>query len=368
VRLDWGPQAGELTTAVGYGAINDAQQGSGKRRRRPNVPVLTAGQDWNHLTGASELAVGQAACAGDSGGPVISAGGAVIGVASRVANCNDPNTSAKYVRLDSHKALILQAFAAAGGTPSLEAGTPPPPPPKKGVGEGPCTTGAECTSALCQTAGQSYCTDFCGQTPCSASGMFCTDGQIAISGGTIEEKLCVPLPKGTPCEQCRATDCVNLATTCLNSPDCAALLACADQCSDPACHDACVAQHAAGAEDYEFLRECACGSSCTSVCSHQCTGSGGAGGSAGAAGAGAGGGSGGAGAGPSTGGSAGSAAAAGAAGTPPTSGASGRQGCTTGPTPPAGSSLGVLLAALAVIRRRAAKTARAVRRGRSRAG
>lgn len=355
VRLDWGPQEGELTTAVGYGSINDAQQGSGKRRRRTNVPVYTAGQDWNHLTGAGELAVGQAACAGDSGGPVISTGGAVIGVASRVANCNDPNTSAKYVRLDYHKALILQAFAAAGASPSHEAGSPPTPPPKKQIGEGPCTTGADCASALCQTAGSSHCTDFCAQSGCNTAGMYCADGQIAISGGTIEEKFCTPIPTGTPCEQCRATDCVNLVTTCLNDAECSALLACADQCGDPTCHDACVAQHPGGADDYESLRECTCQSSCPSVCSHQCTGIGGAGGSAGAGGiAGAGGSAGTAGSG-ATGGSGGVGAAAGVGGTtetPASSGQSGRQGCSASAAPASGASLAWLAAALCVLARR----------------
>lgn len=346
VRLDWGPQIGELTTAVGYGAINDAQVGSGKRRRRENVPVLTAGQDWNHLTGAGELAVGQAACAGDSGGPVISPAGGVIGIASRVANCSDPNTSAKYVRLDYHKSLIMQAFAAAGASPKLEPGSAPPPIIKQELA-GPCQTGVQCLSALCQTDG-GYCTDFCGQMPCSSSSTYCADTKINVSGQVIDEKLCVPLPQGTPCEQCRATDCVNLVASCLNNAACKQLLACADACTDAACHDACVEANPAGAEEYGFLKDCACNSSCQSVCSHQCLPSG-TGGAAGTGGAGATGGTAGV---SGSGGSAGSTAGSAGTGGQVAAGKSGRQGCGVSTGASATPSSFWVLVALAWLRRR----------------
>jgi hypothetical protein len=290
IRLDWAPQIGELTTAVGYGVTGDNQWNSGKRRRRANVPVLTAGQDWNQLTGAGELAVGQAACSGDSGGPVISQGGAVIGVASRVAVCNDPNTRAIYVRLDYHKNLILQAFAAAGATPTLEAGSAPPI-VKQPIGGGPCQTGAQCSSLVCQTVG-GYCTAFCSSTTCNSAGTYCTDGQVNISGQIIDEKLCQLLPQTTACESCRATECPNVATACVGDPTCKLLLACVDACADAACHASCVTQYSAAAETYEYLRSCACSGSCQSACAHQCgatPATGGTGGEAASGGGGAGG-------------------------------------------------------------------------------
>lgn len=55
IRRDYPPQIGELVTAVGYGAINDNSQGSGKRRMRANVPVRSVGKDWNELTGEGDM-------------------------------------------------------------------------------------------------------------------------------------------------------------------------------------------------------------------------------------------------------------------------------------------------------------------------
>lgn len=269
IRIDHPPSIGELTTAVGYGAVNDNQQGSGKRRRRENVRVISFGQDWNELNGVGEFSVTQSVCSGDSGGPVFSAQGAVIGVASRVSQCSNPAASAKYVRLDHHKALILEAFAAAGATPVLEAVAPPATPPKKDVGQGPCTTGAECTTLICKQGSDSYCTNICNSVPICAAGTVCADGQVNISGQVVTEKLCQPMPKNTPCEQCRAGSCVNVATSCYNNPSCNLLLACADGCTDSACLQSCVSTHQSGQLDFEALQFCAC-SACETECSNLC--------------------------------------------------------------------------------------------------
>lgn len=330
VRLDWGPVMGEKGTAVGYGITNQNSPGSsGTRRRRTNVPVLSVGQDWNELTGSNEFSTGQGVCSGDSGGPFVSPGGAVMGIASRVSNCNDPNASAKFVRLDSHKALILQAFAAAGASPQLETGSPPPTVPPKATGDGPCTTGAECTSFLClKSAG--YCTQFCSNTPCP-TGTVCTDTTLNISGQSIKEKACTKLGGANACEQCRNTQCVNVMTSCYNNPACQTILSCVDACTDANCAQACVDATPAGFDDYDLVRYCACNTSCKDSCSHQCgtPGTGGAGGAAG-------GGAGGAG---NTGnfggfGAVGTGGAAAAAGAPPAQASSGSSGgCATAPGP-----------------------------------
>ncbi|MBI3205641.1 MAG: S1 family peptidase [Myxococcales bacterium] len=284
IRRDAPPVIGELVTAVGYGAVNDNQQGSGKRRMRANVTVRSVGKDWNELNGAGELSTTQAVCSGDSGGPIFSAGGAVIGIASRVSKCTDPNASAKYVRLDYHKDLINQAFAAAAASPTLETGTGQNPAPK-GVGQSPCKTGAECSSFLCAPAG--FCTDFCNSMSCP-SGMACQDTSFPMF--TQPVKACAPLGGSTACEQCRNTECPSVASDCLGLAACKTILTCADKCTDAACIATCKGPPSEGAAAYEALAYCACNTNCATPCAQMClTGSGGAGGAAGAGGGGAGG-------------------------------------------------------------------------------
>ena len=360
LRLDWGPAIGELCTAVGYGATSDAQTGSGTRRRRDNVPVLSAGQDWNEVIGAGEIAAGQGVCSGDSGGPLVAASGAIIGVASRVLACNDANASTKYARVDYQKSLILQAFAAAGASPLPDTGTPTSPPTKKLTGESPCKTGAECMSFMCQTAG-GYCGQFCSSSPCP-TGMFCVDGSITLGGQVVNDKLCQPLPSGAGCEACRTAQCVNVIGSCYDNPTCKALLACVDTCTDAACVAACKTSTPDPAGDYDLVEYCAC-QSCATDCATMCAaGTGGAGGGGGAAGAGAVGGTGGAGGSVMTGGTGGGVPTGGLGGsaakdagtTPPTSGPAGHEGgCnTSGGKAPAPFWLGASLLGFFFLRRR----------------
>lgn len=342
IRTTAPPLIGEVCTAVGYGGISQDGAGAGSRRRRENVPVLSVGQDYNESNGINDLVAGQAICPGDSGGPLISAGQAVIGVASRGENCNDAAKHPRYTRLDPHKALIDQALAAAAGTATLETGTGTTP-PKIATGEGPCTTGAQCSSLVCKQDA-SFCTQFCETSACDP-GTYCVDGSVVISGTTVNEKICIPLPTGTACEACRSTECVNLVSTCLGKPECKTLLACVDACANDACVQGCIDANPAGELDYGDLAYCACNSSCADECAHQCTavpagggGSSGAGASGGAPSGGTGnlGGSG------AVGGSGGTAASGGGPLTNPvSSGDSG--GCNVGGRPNAPSWLLSLL-------------------------
>jgi MYXO-CTERM domain-containing protein len=316
------------------------------------------GQDWNELNGANEFSSGQAVCPGDSGGPLLSPGGAVMGVASRVSDCENASASAKYVRLDAHKALIDQAFAAAGATPSIETGTPTTT-PKKPTGEGPCSTGAECSALLCSKGTNSFCTQFCGTGSCDP-GTYCVDGSVLIGGQAVDEKICVGLPKNTACEACRSTECVNLVSTCMGKPECTALLACVDACTDEACVEGCIAANPSAEIDYGEVAFCACNSSCADECSHQCieppAGGGGSSGAGATGGGPSGGGTGnlgGAGAVGGTGGTGGS--GAGPVTNPVSSGDSG--GCNVAGTPSTPWwLLGLVL--LGARRRRTAKSAR----------
>lgn len=283
IRTTTPPIIGEPGTAVGYGASSQATKDA-KIRRRVSASVVGVGMDWNGYSGEQELTVTQAVCPGDSGSPLLSAGNAVIGVASVGFVSCDEVGAVKYTRVDTHKALIDEALAAAGATASVEIGTGSNPTPKA-IGEGPCTTGAECTSFLCQKGESSFCTDFCGNT--CPDGMTCIQAEVDIASSIGLEYICFEVPDDTPCQVCRSTDCPNVAESCYGVPACAAMLACADTCTDAACVQTCAEQHPDGVKDYDRVTNCLCDSSCADECAVQCLpppGTGGAAGTAGSAG------------------------------------------------------------------------------------
>jgi secreted trypsin-like serine protease len=138
IRLESGAVKGELIDIVGYGVT---EQGSYPRARqqRKGVKVAKIGPGRSKLFDltAGEFQFGEAACAGDSGGPALSSDtGALVGVASRVSNgtarsdgnasfCIGNATEDVYTDLTPAKAYIDAAFEAAGATPWLE-GEPSP--------------------------------------------------------------------------------------------------------------------------------------------------------------------------------------------------------------------------------------------------
>jgi V8-like Glu-specific endopeptidase len=346
VRLSFDAQIGEKVMAVGYGVTNPNNPGSaGRRFRRGDIPVVSSGRDWNHLSSEGEFILGQSTCEGDSGGPVLSmATGAVLGVTSRGGNCSSGYQH--FTGLRKHAALIQQAFAAAGATAQLEGLTPPTAPVPKGIGEGPCSTGAECSGYMCiGPAGGKYCSDFCQPQDCPAS-MICLQTSIDIEGQAINELACVKTPGGTPCQTCRYTGCKDQYEACVYEAACGKLLTCADGCTTDACRADCVAKNPGGVAHYDALKQCVCATKCVGLCTNQCgvtvdagptDGAAGGGPDAGVDGGGGagGGGAGGGGAGGGGGGAAGS--AAGSAGTAGEAGQGGEAGTAGEPQDDAGA-------------------------------
>ncbi|MBI5537463.1 MAG: S1 family peptidase [Deltaproteobacteria bacterium] len=354
LRLSYSAQIGEKVMAIGYGLTNPNNQNSaGQRFRRGDIPVVTAGMDYNFWNGAGEFVLGQSTCQGDSGGPITAmATGAILGVTSRGGDCKTGYQT--FIMIDKHKDLIDKALLAAGATAVDEGVTPPTPVGKKKTGEKPCAVGAECKGLYCMD--KSYCSEFCNPGQCP-SDMICLDTKITIMGMQQPDPvpMCVPLPTtGTACEVCRYDTCKDYYEMCAAEPACMSLLKCVDACTSSACREGCKSKNASGVETFAYVYDCMCTTSCTPKCTGQCgdvpedAGVGGAGGAAGA------GGSGGGQAGASEGGAAGE---AGTGGTDPglaeqpASGSSG--GCTTSK----GSSSGLFgllfgAAALVAARRR----------------
>lgn len=139
LRLDETTQVGERITAVGWGLTARGREPSARLERR-DVPVLDVGP--SSTTPPHQLRVGESICSGDSGGPAISAAGAVIGVVSYGGNGSyderDPAASCldaagqpainAYTRLAPFADLLQAAFRAAGHEPLREPSSLPMPP------------------------------------------------------------------------------------------------------------------------------------------------------------------------------------------------------------------------------------------------
>jgi uncharacterized protein (TIGR03382 family) len=143
IRLNAPPIKGESVRAVGYGLTNDPSHLNTDfypyRFRRDGISILGVGRDPSNDVGANELLLGESICDGDSGGPILDmATGAIVGTVSRGGNGTNYSdyrscvtTGADvatniYTRVDKFQALITQALADVGETPTAE-GTPPPP-------------------------------------------------------------------------------------------------------------------------------------------------------------------------------------------------------------------------------------------------
>jgi hypothetical protein len=190
IRLDGRVTAGESLTAVGWGLTENGQLPT-SRLQRPAIPVTAVGPAVGGVEG-SEFEIGEGGCSGDSGGPALSAKGAVVGVISRVGNgqqqseanranfCLGSTTKGIYGEPSAHKELVMRAFQAAGAQPWLEG---QPDPRLARIGD-KCAAATDCASNLCiavssgQICSQSCATDACPST------MTCE----TVSG----QRICVP--------------------------------------------------------------------------------------------------------------------------------------------------------------------------------
>jgi secreted trypsin-like serine protease len=139
IRLGSSAAKGEAFDVVGYGLTEDHRYPNVRQQRKGlKIALVAPGKsDFFSLTDG-EFQFGEAACAGDSGGPALSAEtGALIGIASRVTNgqarsdtevasfCLGSSAEDIYTDLTTAKAFIESAFEAVGATPWLE-GEPSP--------------------------------------------------------------------------------------------------------------------------------------------------------------------------------------------------------------------------------------------------
>lgn len=121
-------EPGERLTSVGWGLTKQGELPK-VRLQRPDVEVLDVGPSQD--TPPNELVVGESVCSGDSGGPALSASGAVVAVVSSGGNgsfdllrpelgCIGPETTNTYTRVAPFDRVVTEAFAAADATPTLE--------------------------------------------------------------------------------------------------------------------------------------------------------------------------------------------------------------------------------------------------------
>lgn len=209
-RVDVQLTAGEQYVAIGYGAVSDAGDGSGRRRRRDGLVVNCIGGDCPYITSvkATEWQGDKGICVGDSGGPAIDAQGRVVGVTSRgIQGCEDP----VYGSVFEWAAWIKESAAYAaqvGGyePPGWVSGAPTDPAFYAPLGDA-CSAPSECAANACiEGADSSYCSRPCNElAPCPDGftcaedlGGFCKarEKKTSQGGGDDEEKS----GDGTPSE------------------------------------------------------------------------------------------------------------------------------------------------------------------------
>ncbi len=181
----WVSAAGEGYSAVGYGNVNGAGQGSGQRRRRDNLQVTCVHEQCPaYAVDANEWVGETGVCQGDSGGPAIDEAGRVVGVASRGgANCGTP----VYGSVAAWGDWIIEVTTRAANEDGVEPprwalGWPTDPVYYAPVG-GPCENNGDCEG-------------FCSFGECTRA---CTELATCPFGWSCEGSRCKREPIGDVC-------------------------------------------------------------------------------------------------------------------------------------------------------------------------
>ena len=174
--------------AVGYGATQDDQSGtgSGTRRRRDKLFVDCPGAECpNYLKSAVvpvEFVGDQGICEGDSGGPALDMADRVIGITSRGGSgCTSPVYSEVFGVGEWVKETTVHGAKVGGTTaPAWATGFPTDPVFSTPVGDA-CTTTTDCASANCLAdTTTSYCTRPCNDAATCPDGYTCDTAELGV--------------------------------------------------------------------------------------------------------------------------------------------------------------------------------------------
>lgn len=174
--------------AIGYGATEDDQggTGAGSRRRRDKLLISCPGAECpNYLKSsltAEEFVGDEGICQGDSGGPAFDLQGRVIGITSRGASgCTSPVYSDVFGVGSWVKETTAHGAKVGGYTaPAWTTGSPTDPVFSAPVGEA-CAQASDCASSTC-LAGESatYCTRPCNDLAACPAGFTCDTAKLGV--------------------------------------------------------------------------------------------------------------------------------------------------------------------------------------------
>ena len=174
--------------AIGYGATQDDQNGTGAgiRRRRDKLFVTCPGAECPSYLKSSvkpaEFVGDQGICEGDSGGPSLDMQGRVIGITSRgAADCKSPVYSDVFGVGEWVKTTTAHGAKVGGYTaPAWATGFPTDPKFNTPVG-GACMQATDCASSDCRAgATASYCTRPCNAAATCPHGYTCDAGKLDV--------------------------------------------------------------------------------------------------------------------------------------------------------------------------------------------